>query len=87
MVNENVYEAEEISLGDKQDKNRIVFKSVAELDKAYNDIDNGREIYVKDVRDGLIRKIPNQMVNTGVYTGKIDLCARQKQGEKIGEVK
>ena len=88
MSNEiNAYEAEEISLGDKKEKNKIVFKSVEELNKAYRDIDNGNEIYIKDVRDGLIRKIPNKMLTLGVYTGEIDLCAKQKQGEKIGGVK
>lgn len=86
MENEKVYEAEEISLGDAQNKNRIVFKSVEELNKAYVDIDNGREIYVRDLRDGLVTKILNQMITSGVYEGKIQLCARQKQGEKIGEV-
>ena len=87
MALQNVYEADEISLGDKKEKNKIVFKSVEELNKAYKDIDNGNEIYVKDIRDGLIRKIPNQMLNLGVYTGEIDLCAKQKQGEKLGEVR
>ena len=79
----NVYEVEEISLGDKQEKNRIVFKSVSDMEKAYKDIDNGSAIYV--VKDGLVTKILNQMVTSGVYEGKIQLCAKQKQGEKIGD--
>lgn len=80
----NVYEVEEISLGDKQEKNKIVFKSVSDMDKAYKDIDNGGDIYVVE-KDGLVTKIPNQMVTSGVYSGEILFCARQKQGEKIGE--
>ena len=38
-----VYEVEDFSLGDKHKGDRIIFKSLNDMEKAYGDIDNGRD--------------------------------------------
>ena len=76
------YDVEELSLGDKTEGDRIVFKSLKDMEDAYKDIDNGKNIYVK-TNDGLITKILNQMVTSKIYEGNIKLSARiSKQDEK-----
>jgi len=80
-----VYDVEELSLGDKSVGDRIIFKSLKDMEQAYKDIDNGKNIYVK-TDDGLITKILNQMVTSKIYEGSIKLSARLKAGEEIKEI-
>ena len=79
-----VYEVEAFSLGDKNVGDRIIFKSLEDMEKAYTDIDNGRDIYVREA-DGLISKILNQAISSKIYEGTIKLSARKGKGEVIGE--
>jgi len=80
-----VYEVEAFSLGDKNVGDRIIFKSLEDMEKAYDDIDNGRDIYVQEA-DGLISKILNQAINSKIYEGTIKLSARKGKDEVIEKV-
>ena len=73
------YEVEEFSLGDKQSPDKIIFRSMAELEEAYKDIDNGNDIYI--IKEGIITKLLNKMINMKIYEGSIQLGAR-KEGSK-----
>ena len=77
-----VYEVDELSLGEKTEGDKIIFKSINDMEEAYKDIDNGRHIYVR-TEDGLITKILNQVITNKIYDGSIKLSARSKEGEKI----
>ena len=79
-----VYNVEELSLGDKEIGDKIIFTSFRDMELAYKEIDNGRNIYVK-TEDGLITKILNQMVTSKIYEGSIKLSARPQAGEEIKE--
>ena len=70
-----VYDVAELSLGERTEGARIVFKSLEDMEQAYKDIDNGKNIYVK-TEDGLITKILNQMITNKIYDGTIRLSAR-----------
>lgn len=80
-----VYEVEDFSLGDKREGDRIIFKSLNDMEKAYGDIDNGRDIYVQEA-DGLITKILNNAINAKVYEGSIKLSARATENENVEKV-
>lgn len=69
------YDVIELSLGEKTEGDKIVFKSIEDMESAYKDIDNGKNIYVK-TEDGLITKILNQMVTNKIYDGSIRLSAK-----------
>ena len=79
-----VYDVEELSLGEKTEGDRIIFKNIEDMEKAYQDIDNGKHIYVR-TGDGLITKILNQVVTNKIYDGTIKLSAKSRKGEKIEE--
>mgnify|MGYP001397519713 FL=1 len=70
----STYEVEEYLLG-KQTENKIVFKTVEDMDKAYKDIDNGNDICI--VKDGVVIKLLHQLINAKVYDGTLLLCAKQ----------
>jgi hypothetical protein len=77
------YEVEVVSIGDKKEGDKLIFKSVADMEEAYKDIDNGNDIYV--VKEGLVTKLLNQMINSKIYEGSIQISARKKKGEQVGE--
>ena len=68
--------------GRGKEEARIVFLSLEDMERAYQDIDNGNDIYVR--KDGLVTKLLHQMISTRVYDGTIRLSARQQEGETIG---
>ena len=72
----DVYNVVELSLGEKITGDKIVFRSIEDMEQAYKDIDNGRNIYVR-TDDGLITKILNQMITNKIYDGTIRLSARE----------
>ena len=80
-----VYEVISFSLGDRTVGDRIVFKSLEDLEQAYKDIDNGRDIYVKEA-DGLITKILNQALTSKIYEASIKLSAKAGKGDNIEKV-
>lgn len=71
-----VYDVQELSLGEKTEGDKIIFKSIEDMEQAYKDIDNGKNIYVR-TEDGLITKILNQMVTNKIYDGSIRLSAKE----------
>lgn len=77
------YEVEEVSIGSKQTNDKIIFKSINDMEKAYADIDNGKDIYV--VKEGLVTKFLHQMISAKIYDGTIQLSARRQKGEMESE--
>lgn len=76
MVNYNV---EEYTLG-KPSENKIIFKSVEDMNMAYKDLDNGNDICI--VKDGIVIKLLHQIINTKVYDGTLLFCAKQSEVKK-----
>jgi len=76
------YAVEDFSLGDKVNGDKIIFKSVETMEKAYRDIDVGKDIYI--LKDGLVTKLLHQMISSKIYDGSIVISARKK-GAKIIE--
>ena len=74
------YEVIEFILGEKQEGDRIVFKSINDLEKAHQQIKDGTDIYV--VKDGVVTKLLNQMISTKVYEGTLKLSAKHTKGGK-----
>ena len=75
-----IYEVEEISLGDIDKGDRIIFKSHEDLVEARKEIDNGKDIYVQ-TEDGLETLLPFRMITAKLYEGSIKLSARAKKVE------
>ena len=76
-----VYKVENITLASKQEEDKIVFSSIEDMEKAYKDIDNGKDIYVQ-TDDGLVTKLLHQMINTRIYEGTIKISAKVAEGEE-----
>lgn len=74
-----IYEVEEVSIGSKHEGDKIIFGSVKDMEEAYKDIDNGKDIYV--VKEGIVTKFLHQMISTKIYDGTIQLSARKQKGE------
>jgi hypothetical protein len=69
------YEVESYELG-KPAENKIVFKSVDDMEKAYKDLDNGNDICIE--KDGIVIKLLHKSINAKVYDGTLMFCARKK---------
>lgn len=78
------YKVEEFILGAKTQGDKIIFKSIEDMERAYKEIDNGNNIYIE--KDGVITKLLHQMISAKIYDGTITLSAR-KQDEKRGEIR
>lgn len=74
-----MYEVEDFLIGNKQVGDKIIFKSVRDMEQAYLDIDNGKDIYV--VKDGLVTKFLHQMISSKIYDGTIQLSAIMQKEE------
>lgn len=70
------YSVVDFSLGDKVNGDKIIFKSVDDMEQAYKDIDNGNDIYI--VKDGIVTKLLHQMINGKIYDGSIRIGAKKK---------
>lgn len=68
------YNVDEYTLG-KPSENRIIFKTVEDMNMAYKDLDNGNDISI--VKDGVVIKLLHQLINTKVYDGTLLLCAKE----------
>ena len=75
------YKVEELRIGDKTQTNRIVFASLEEMELAHKDLDNGKNIYVREP-DGMVTKILHQMVSYRIYEGTLLLSARPDKEKK-----
>jgi len=72
------YNVEEYTLG-KPNENKIIFKTLEDMNAAYKDIDNGNDICI--VKDGVIIRLLHQLINTKIYDGTLLLCAKEKGGK------
>jgi len=68
------YNVEEYVLG-KPSENKIVFKTVEDMNEAYKDLDNGKDICI--VKDGIVIKLLHQLISTKVYDGTLLFCAKE----------
>lgn len=68
------YEVKELSLGEFGKGNKIVFRSVADLQDARKQIDDGNSIYVK-TEDNVITEITYRMIYQKIYDGTIMMSA------------
>jgi hypothetical protein len=73
------FQVAEFSLGHKVEGDRIVFKSVEEMEQAHREIDNGKDIYV--AKDGLVSKLLHKMVSPKIYDGTLRLSAQIDKSE------
>ena len=79
------YDVEDFLIGDKTEGDKIVFKSVQDMEDAYKDIDNGNDIYI--VKDGIVTKLLHQMISSKIYDGTLSLRARKIKKEQGGNIK
>ncbi len=49
------YKVEDFSLGSRTQGDKIVFKTLEDMERAYKDIDNGNDVYIE--KEGYIRRI------------------------------
>jgi len=75
-----IYHVQKLQLGDKLEGDCIIFSSIEDMEQAYKDIDNGKDIYVR-TEDGLVTKLLHQMINTKIYEGSIKISARPTHEE------
>jgi len=68
------YNVDEYTLG-KPSENKIIFKTVEDMNMAYKDLDNGNDICI--VKDGVVIKLLHQLINTKVYDGTLLFCAKE----------
>jgi len=76
------YKVDEMRIGDKAQA-RIVFASLEEMELAWKDLDNGKNIHVQEP-SGLVTKILYQMVSFRIYEGTLLLSARVGEEKKEG---
>ena len=72
-----IYSVEELIIGDKSGSNKIMFHNVADLDNAYRELNDGKDIYVE--KDGVITLLPHRMICGRVYDGTLVLTAKKDE--------
>ena len=80
---ENAYKVESFRMGSKSQGDQIVFASLEDMEQAYKDIDNGRDIYIE--KDGVVTKLLQPMLTSRIYDGSIVLSARVSPGQTVKE--
>jgi len=68
------YKVESFRIGLKGQGDQIIFASMEEMEQAYKDLDNGKDIYIE--KDGVVTKLLQQMLTSKIYDGSIVLSAR-----------
>ena len=76
---QKAYKVESFRLGSKSSGDQIVFASLEDMEQAYKDVDNGKDIYIE--KDGVITKLLQPMLTSKIYDGSIVLSARVGPGE------
>lgn len=71
---QKTYKIESFRIGSKSQGDQIVFASLEDMEQAYKDIDNGRDIYIE--KDGVVTKLLQPMLTSKIYDGTIVLSAR-----------
>jgi len=68
------YRVESFRIGNKEEGDQIIFASLEDMEQAYKDVDNGRDICIE--KDGVITKLLQPMLTSKIYDGRIVLSAR-----------
>jgi hypothetical protein len=68
-----IYSVEELILGDREKGDKITFQSIDDLDSAYRDLNDGKDIYLE--KDRIITLLPHRMISGRVYDGTLVLTA------------
>lgn len=71
------YKVEEVSIGNKSTGDKIIFASMEDMEQAYKDVDNGKDIYV--IKECYVTKFLNSMISSKIYDGSIMLSAKANQ--------
>ena len=71
---QKAYKVESFRLGSKNQGDQIVFATVEDMEQAYKDIDNGKDIYIE--KDGVVTKLLQPMLTSRIYDGSVILSAR-----------
>jgi hypothetical protein len=77
------YRVESFRIGNKEEGDQIIFASLEDMEQAYKDVDNGRDIYIE--KDGVITKLLQPMLTSKIYDGRIVLSARVGGYDKSGD--
>ncbi len=75
---QKAYKVESFRLGNRSQGDQIVFASLEDMEQAYKDIDNGKDIYIE--KEGVITKLLQPMLTNKIYDGTIVLSARVGPG-------
>lgn len=76
-----IYTVEELVLGNKSQGDKIIFHTIDDLENAYKDLSDGKDIYVE--KDGMITLLPQRMISGRVYDGTLVLTAMTPE-KKVG---
>lgn len=68
-----IYSVEELILGDKSHGDKIVFHTIEDLESAYRDLSDGKDIFVE--KEGIVTLLPQRMIAGRVYDGTLVLTA------------
>ena len=87
MDNENTksYDVVEYTVGSTKQDERITFSTVDEMEKAYQDVNDGADFNVKiknESGEARILKVSHKMVRQKLYEGRIQFGAVPSKGEK-----
>ncbi|MCJ7490422.1 MAG: hypothetical protein MUO87_09865 [Thermoplasmata archaeon] len=80
VENKRIYSVEDLILGDKMKGDKITFQSIDDLDSAYKELNDGKDIYVE--KDGIITLLPQRMISGRVYDGTLVLTATANGKER-----
>ena len=77
------YRVESFRIGNKEEGDQIISASLEDMEQAYKDVDNGRDVYIE--KDVVITKLLQPMLTSKIYDGRIVLSARVGGYDKSGE--
>lgn len=75
-----IYSVEELILGDKAKGDRIIFHTIEDLESAYRDLNDGKDIYVE--KEEIVTLLPHRMIAGRLYDGTLVLTA-MKTGKRV----
>ncbi|MGD9962961.1 MAG: hypothetical protein AB7S97_03585 [Thermoplasmata archaeon] len=68
-----IYSVEELILGDKVKGDKIIFRTIEDLESAYGDLNDGKDIYVE--KEETVTLLPHRMIAGRLYDGTLVLTA------------
>ncbi len=75
-----IYSVEELILGDKIKGDKIIFHTIEDLESAYRDLNDGKDIYVE--KEEIVTLLPHRMIAGRLYDGTLVLTAI-RPGKKV----